>query len=148
MKVILKQNVAGTGKIGDVINVADGYAQNFLIKKGLAEAATQKSLMQNQKIKDEQKAIHNAETEKAKALAQKIKDITVTVKTKLGTNGKMFGSVTTKEISEKLAALGFSVDKKDIAISPHPIKEPGAFTAEAKLFTGIIAKFKVEVIAE
>jgi len=148
MKIILKQDVAGTGKRGDVVNVADGYAQNFLIKKGLAEPATPKALQQNLKIKEEQKAAHDAETEQATALAQKLKDTTISIKIKLGESGKMFGSVTTKEISEKLAEQGIAVDKKDIIISPNPIKELGIFTAEAKLPSGITAKFKVIVESE
>lgn len=145
MKVILKADVKGSGKKGDILEVSDGYAKNFLIKKGLAEIATASGINEiNQKKKAD--AYHKAETVKAtKELAVKLNGMEVPVAIKVGENGKAFGSVTTANIASSLSSLGFEVDKKKITIK-ETIKSVGTYEAEIWLMEGISAKIKVNVI--
>ena len=143
MKVILKADVKGTGKKGDVIEVADGYGKNFLIKKGLAEAATASGVNEaNQKKAAD--AYHKAEEIKAqKALATSLEGQTVVVSIKAGENGKVFGSVTSAHVAAALAEKGFDVDKKKIRMDA--VKTTGIFPAEIRLMEKISAKIKVQV---
>lgn len=144
MKVILLQDVQGTGKKGEVKEVKDGFARNCLIKKNLAVEATN----QNMNILDGQKAHaqHKIDTEiaAAKQTAAVIEGKTYSTKVKAGANGKLFGSVTAKDISALIkAADKVDVDKKKIVC--RDIKAFGVYEAEAKLYNGISAKFKVQV---
>ncbi|MBR7186767.1 MAG: 50S ribosomal protein L9 [Clostridia bacterium] len=145
MKVILKADVKGSGKKGDIIEVSDGYAKNFLLKKGLADIATAGGINEIQQ-KRTAVAFHKAENIKAqKELAAKIDGTTVTVPIRVGNNGKVFGSVTTEKISEALFALGFEVDKKKIN-AKIGFRQLGVFDAEIRLIEGVIAKIKVNVV--
>ena len=137
MKVILLQDVKGQGKKGEVVDVNEGYARNFLVKKGLAEIATATKLNDlNQKKSSAD--FHKAEEVKAtKILAEQIK----------GQNGKVFGSVTGGNISDALAEAGYAIDKKKI-ILPQPIKTLGTYDIDLKLMEGIISKIIVSVEAE
>lgn len=143
MKVILKADVKGSGKKGDIIEVADGYGKNFLIKKGLAEAATASGVNEaNQKKAAD--AYHKAEEIKAqKALAASLEGQTVVVSIKAGENGKVFGSVTSAHVAAALAEKGFDVDKKKIRMDT--VKNTGIFPAEIRLMEKISAKIKVQV---
>lgn len=145
MKVILKADVKGSGKKGDIIDVADGYGKNFLIKKGLAEIATANGINEvNQKKSAE--AFHKAENIKAtQELAKKLNGLEVPVAIKVGENGKAFGSVTTAQIAEALLNLGYEIDKKKIVIKEQ-FKNVGTYSAEIKLMEGIGAKIVVNVI--
>ena len=147
MKVILLQDVKGQGKKGEVVDVNEGYARNFLIKKGYAEAATANKLndlTQKKAAAD----YHKAEEIKAtKALAEEIKGKTFIVKIKAGQNGKVFGSVTGANISDALLAAGYNVDKKKI-ILPQPIKTLGTYDIELKLMEGVSSKIIVVVEGE
>ncbi len=145
MKVILKADVKGSGKKGEVIEVSDGYAKNFLLKKGLAEIATAGGINEaHQKRTAEQ--YHKEESEKAlKALAAELKGKKVTVAIRAGENGKVFGSVTTAQIAAALSELGYEVDKKKIAVK-EPIKTIGTAEAEVRLMEGAVAKITVEVV--
>ncbi len=147
MKVILLQDVKGQGKKGEVVDVNEGYARNFLVKKGLAEIATATKLNDlNQKKSSAD--FHKAEEVKAtKILAEQIKGKTFTVKIKAGQNGKVFGSVTGGNISDALAEAGYAIDKKKI-ILPQPIKTLGTYDIDLKLMEGIISKIIVSVEAE
>lgn len=147
MKVILLQDVKGQGKKGEVVDVNEGYARNFLLKKGLAEIATATKLNDlNQKKSSAD--FHKAEEVKAtKILAEQIKGKTFTVKIKAGQNGKVFGSVTGGNISDALAEAGYAIDKKKI-ILPQPIKTLGTYDIDLKLMEGIISKIIVSVEAE
>ncbi len=147
MKVILLQDVKGQGKKGEVVDVNEGYARNFLVKKGLAEIATATKLNDlNQKKSSAD--FHKAEEVKAtKILAEQIKGKTFTVKIKAGQNGKVFGSVTGGNISDALAAAGYAIDKKKI-ILPQPIKTLGTYDIDLKLMEGITSKIIVSVEAE
>lgn len=145
MKVILKADVKGSGKKGDVIEVSDGYARNFLLKKGLAEPATASGINEISQRKTAD-AFHKAENEKAlKALAKELNGKEVTISIRAGENGKVFGSVTTLQVASALEALGYEVDKKKIAFKEN-IKTLGAFEAEVRLMEGVTAKIVVNVV--
>jgi large subunit ribosomal protein L9 len=143
MKVLLTADVKGTGKKGDVVEVADGYGRNFLIKKGLAEIATANNVHQAQQ-KKESEAFHKAEEVKAlKALAAELEGKKVTVKIKTGENGKTFGSVTSTHVAQALSESGYDIDKKKIKM--EAVKTVGSLPAEIRLMEGVIAKITVVV---
>ena len=147
MKVILLQDVKGQGKKGEVVDVNDGYARNFLIKKGLAEIATA-SKLNDLTQKKAAADYHKAEEVKAtKALAAEIKGKSFIVKIKAGQNGKVFGSVTGANIADALQAAGYDVDKKKVVL-PQPIKTLGTYDVELKLMEGVSSKIAVVVEAE
>ena len=147
MKIILLQDVKGQGKKGEVIEVNEGYARNFLIKKGLAEVATA-SKLNDISQKKAAADFHKAEEVKAtKAMASELKGKTFTVKIKAGQNGKVFGSVTGADISEALQAEGYTVDKRKVILT-QPIKTLGSYDIELKLLEGVSAKITVNVEAE
>lgn len=147
MQVILLQDVKGQGKKGDLVDVNEGYARNFLVKKGFAEIATpnkindlkQKKAAADYHKQEEIKAMH--------ALAAELKGKKFTVRIKVGQGGKVFGSVTGANISEALGAAGYDVDKRKIVL-PNPIKAVGIYDVELKLLEGISTKIKVEVAEE
>lgn len=146
MKVILKTDVKGSGKKGDVIEVSDGYAKNFLLKKGLAEIATASGINEiNQKKAAD--AFHKAEYVKSqKELAAKLNNAQVTVAIKAGENGRVFGSVTTAHVASALADLGYDIDKKKITLK-STIKNVGDFEAEIRLMEGVTCKINVKVVS-
>ncbi|MBR6736790.1 MAG: 50S ribosomal protein L9 [Clostridia bacterium] len=146
MKVILLKDVKGTGKAGEIKEVADGYARNCLIKKGLAEEATSVKV-NSLNIKKDAQTFHKQEEIKAlKELAKNINGTQVEIKIKTGDNGKIFGSVTSKEINEKLLEKGFEIDRKNILLK-EPIKSLGSTQVEVKLLPDAIAKITVLVTA-
>ena len=146
MKVILLEDVKGKGKKGDVVNVSDGYAKNFLFPKKLAlEANTanmnalmgQKASMQHKK---------DMELEAAQNIAKKLEGITVPVEAKGGTSDRLFGSVTSKEIADVLKAkFDVAIDKRKIVLD-EPIRNFGAYKLDVKLYPGVIGVLKVNVI--
>lgn len=146
MKVILLADVKSQGKKGDIINVSDGYAHNFLLAKGLAAVATADKLnaieIQNKAIIRHKEEAKNKYSEQAKALNGQ----SFTLSIKAGENGKLFGSITAKEISEQMNKAGFVVDKKQIIIKEQ-IKTLGIHEISIKLSPEIIAKCTVKVIA-
>ncbi len=147
MKVILLKDVKGLGKARDIKEVSDGYARNCLIKQGLAEEATAVKV-NSLNIKKGAEEYHRQE--EIKALKEQAKNLTgksVTLKIKCGENGKIFGSVTTKEIADAINELGFMVDKKKILLK-DVIKNIGEYTVEVKFLPEVIAKVKVVVIGE
>ena len=144
MKVILLADVKGQGKKNDVIEVSDGYAKNFLIPRKLAKAADAQSL-NDVKVKEAAR-LYRIETEKkeAQALAEKLKTIVVKIPASCGSDGRLYGSVTTKDISEKLQAdFGIVIDKRKLA--SEPIKAYGKYEVEAKLYTEVTGKVNVLV---
>ncbi|NCA66775.1 MAG: 50S ribosomal protein L9 [Clostridia bacterium] len=147
MKVVLQEDLKGKGKKGDVITVSDGYAMNFLIPKKIAVNASSTIINEiNQK-----KAADIARMKKEKEDALKGKDAlssaTVRVKVKCGESGKIFGSVTSKEIATALNNMGFNVDKKNIILK-EPIKKIGREMIEIKLYHDVIARVNIVVEAE
>lgn len=147
MKVILLQDVKGTGKKGEIKEVSDGYARNMLFKKGLAKEATPVEI-NSLKIKQQAEEFHRAEEIKAlKATAQSINGKEVVCKVKSGAQGKIFGSVTSKEVADALLEQGVEVDKKKILL-PSPIKTVGDYQIEIKFMTDITAKINLKVVEE
>lgn len=145
MKVILLSDVKPLGKKGDVVEVADGYGKNFLIKKGMAKAATASTVHEAQQ-KKEAAAFHKAEEVKAlKALAADLDNKTVHVKIKTGENGKMFGSVNTAHVAAALMEMGYDIDKKKIKM--EPVKTLCTLPAEIRLMEGVVSKITVVVEA-
>ncbi len=147
MKVILVKDVKGQGRKGDTVNVSDGYANNYLLKNGLAIQANQANVNINARQKENEAKRIAEETAKAKEDAAKLKDVTLNFQIEMGERGKAFGSITGKEISEELSKMGFSVDKKDIVMD-KAIKTEGAFEVELKLYKGVSCKLKLNVKAK
>lgn len=146
MRVILKQDVKGSGKKGDIITVNDGYAKNFLLKKGLAVVANNETLGENASMKASIQHKIDLERQAAEELAEKVKAAYVRVTLKCGDNGKVFGSITAKEIADNLVEQGLNVDKKCLVLD-GPIKTPGVYTIGVKLYKDIQTSLKVDVIA-
>lgn len=147
MKVILLKDVKGTGKAGEIIEVADGYARNCIIKKGLGEEATPVKI---NSLNIKNKSIEFHKNEEIKALKEQAKNLNgkkVTLKIKCGENGKIFGSVTAKEIADSLTEIGFSVDKKKVLLK-DPIKSLGTYTVEVKFLPDVFSKITVEVVPQ
>lgn len=144
MKVILQQDVKSLGKKGDLVNASDGYARNFLFPKGLAIEANS-SAMNDFNNKEASKKLHKAEEIKAaKADADKLDGKTFKLKAKAGANGKLFGSVTSKDVSKQIKEeLGIDVDKRKIVMPD--VKAFGTVQAEIKVYQGISAKIFVQV---
>lgn len=147
MKVILLKDVKALGKVGEMKEVSDGYAKNFLLKNNLAKIATNSNILENNAQKSSAD-FHFAEQKKeAEVLAKKLKTVNVVLKIKCGDNGKIFGSITASDISEELKKQGFDIDKKKIELS-SPIKNSGDHTVCIKLFQGVFANISVNVIAQ
>ena len=144
MKVILKEDVKGQGKKGQLVNVSDGYARNFLLPRGLAMEADAQAM--NDLKNKEEAARHHAAMEKqnAEEAAKALKGKTVRLTAKAGSAGRLFGSVTTKEVAEGLKAqFQVEVDKRKISMAD--VKAFGSYEAEVKLYPGISAKITVMV---
>lgn len=145
MEVILKKDVKGTGKEGDVVKVSDGFARNKLIPGGLAVEATEanKRAIAREKAKAAEKFAQDKEA--AEQLAARLTAAPVIVKTKVGDNGKLFGSITSMDIAQAVSEqLGTEVDKKKIVLD-KPIKEVGETEVTVKLFQDVAAKVKVVI---
>lgn len=146
MKVILLKDVKGTGNKGEIVEVNDGYARNFLIKKGLAQEGTQQNIYVAEQRKKAYEAKIAAERAEAREIANKLKNVTVKVSAKGGeNNGKMFGSVTSEMISNALKDLGFDIDKKKIEIKDS-IRDFGEFEVVLKLYSEVSQTLKINVV--
>ncbi len=147
MKVILLKDVKGSGKAGDTINVADGYARNYLVAKGLAVEANAKNIAELNSKKASQQ--HKLDLEKADniSLKEKLEGKTVEIKAAAGANGKFFGAVTSANVSDAIAKqYGVNIEKKKINMTD--IKSYGDFTAEIKLSQGVSFKMTVKTIGD
>ena len=147
MKVILLDNIKGVGKKDEVINASDGYARNFLFPKKLALEATKDNLVKLKAKQDSNQ--HKKDLEKAKAIeiANKLKEIVLKIEVKAGDNGKIFGGVTSKEISENLKTqYNIDVDKKKIVLK-ETIEVLGTVNVDIKLYEGVLATLKVNTVA-
>ncbi|SCY62063.1 50S ribosomal protein L9 [Alkaliphilus peptidifermentans] len=148
MKVILLQDVKGLGKKGQVANASDGYARNFLFPKNLAMEASEGNMKSLDQQKKSQQIKKDKELEEAKQLADGIEKITIEIKAKVGEGGRLFGSVTAKEIVELLEKKHqIKIDKRKVTL-PDPIRELGIKEVELKVYPNVIAKLKVNVIEE
>ena len=145
MKVILTADVKGKGKKGEMVTVSDGYARNFLFPRNLAINADAQA-MTELKNREESKAFHIAEDKKvAQAICDKINKQTVTIKAKAGASGKLYGAITSKEIADEIKKQ-FAVDVDKRKISVNDIKAAGEYSADVKLYNGIVAQITVSVV--
>ena len=145
MKVILSADVKGQGRKGDIINVSDGYANNFLLKNKLAVPANAGNLNINAQEKANLAKKIKEETEAAKEVAKKLENVVVNLTVQVGENGKAFGSISAKEISEELTKMGFEIDKKKIILQSG-IKTAGKYPATIKISPEESAKITVNII--
>lgn len=145
MKVVLLQDVKALGKKGEVVEVSEGYARNFLLGKKYAVEATPANLNTLKLQKANADKIAAEQLAEAKEIAGKLESVTATVAIKAGENGKTFGSVSSREIAQALADQGAEVDKKKIVL-PEPIKEFGKYDVKIKLHKDVAATVKVNVV--
>lgn len=147
MKVILLQDVKGLGKAGDLVNSKDGYARNFLFPKNLAIEANEENLKKWEERKKEEAKKIEQEIEAANELKTRLENTTVTLKVKTGSQGRLFGSITSLDVANALKEqYGIDIDKRKIELKEN-IKSLGEFEAEVKLYQDIIAKLKINVVA-
>lgn len=145
MKVILVKDVKSQGKKGDLIDVSDGYATNFLLPKGLAKPATKQAINELEGKKGAEQYRRNQEELKAHNIAERLKEITVKLSAKAGKEGKLFGSITSKDVAVALKEqFNIEVDKRKIDL-PDGIKNCGIRDVNVTLYTGIVGTFKVQV---
>lgn len=145
MKVILQENVEGLGYLGDVLNVANGYARNYLLprKKAVVADERQVKMFEHLKRQTDQKA--KQELQVLGDFGKKLSAVSVTFEVQTGKDDKLFGSVTSKDVAELLAAQGIEVDRRKIQL-PQPIKELGTFSVPVKLHRDIVSKVSVTVV--
>jgi len=147
MKVILREDIENLGKSGDLVTVKDGFGRNYLLPRKKAVLASE----QNMRQLEHEKGVITARNAKLKGAAEeqakKIGNIKVTIKRKVGEQDKLFGSVTALDIAEAVAAQGQNVDRRAIHL-PEPIKSTGHFEVELRLHREVVAKIKVDVVAE
>lgn len=146
MKIILKKEVIGLGEAGDVVNVKTGYALNYLVPQGFATVGTPSALKQHeetlrQRAHKEAKLVADAQALAAQASAVEIK-----IAAKVGESGKLYGGVTAAQVAEILAAAGVEIEKRNITLPE--IKAVGEYEASVKVYKGVVATLKVEVVAE
>ena len=148
MIVILKKDIKGTGKAGDVVKVSDGYARNMLLPRGLATEATEGNLRQLEKQKEIAAQKKAEEKAAAEELAAKLNTAAVTIKIRAGEGGRTFGSITSKDVADAIASqLGIEVDKKKIKLDA-PIKQVGEVEVELRLYHEVNAAVTVKVETE
>lgn len=148
MKVILLDNIKGVGKKDEVINASDGYARNFLFPRKLAVEANAENMSKLNNKKEANNYRKDLEKQEAQEIAKKLKGILLKMKVKAGENGKIFGGVTAKEISENLKTqYNMEIDKKKVDLK-EPIKTLGSFQVNIKLYEGVVGTLKLEVISE
>ncbi len=148
MKVIFIKDLKGQGKVGEEKNISDGYAKNFLIPKGYAIEATASNINDYKGKKDSENFKKQQEIDNAQDLKNKLSEITVKISAKSGENGKLFGSITSKEVSEQIKQqFNLAIDKKKIVL-PDGIKTVGTHKIEVKLHAGISGTITVNVISE
>ncbi|ETK00377.1 ribosomal protein L9 [Eubacterium nodatum ATCC 33099] len=145
MVVILKRDIKGTGKAGDIVKVSDGYARNMLIPKGWAIEATKGNINTLEKVKAKQAEEEAARKASAQELAKKIEEIEVCIDTKAGEGGRLFGSITSKDVCEALKTQhNIIIDKKKLQMR-QPIKALGTFSVKIKLYQDVSAELTVKV---
>lgn len=147
MKVILRQDVKGLGSAGEIKDVADGYARNYLYPRGIVLEASDANL---RRWENEKKALEKkkaVELLKTQEFAARLEKVSCTITVKIGEENKMFGSVTVSDIASSLSDAGFTIEKKDILLE-EPIKKPGAYVVEVRVSSQVHAKVKVWVVGQ
>ncbi|MFN5441631.1 MAG: 50S ribosomal protein L9, partial [Flavobacteriia bacterium] len=147
MEVILKKNVDKLGYANEVVTVKPGYGRNFLIPQGYAVLATASAKKAHEEIMRQKSHKESKMLAEAQEVAAKLADVTLSIATKAGENGKIFGSVNTVQIAEALREAGFDIDRKSLKIKDEPIRDLGTFEAEANLYKGVKQTFKIEVVS-
>jgi len=145
MKVIFLQDVKGQGKKGEIKDVAEGDARNFLIPRGLAQAATEGALKSIGQMKAAENKRKEKAREEAQALAEKLADMTLVIKAKAGENGRLFGAVTNKQIAEELEKQGFRIDKRQIELD-EPIRTLGVTRVTLRLYPEVKGELNVHIV--
>lgn len=148
MEVILKKNVDKLGYANDVVTVKPGYGRNFLIPQGYAVLATPSAKKAHEEVMRQKSHKEAKLVAEAQEIATKLTSVSISISTKAGENGKIFGSVNTVQLADALRKEGFDIDRKSLKIKDEPIKEVGMFEAEANLFKGVKQAFKFEVVGE
>jgi large subunit ribosomal protein L9 len=148
MEVILRKSVDKLGYKDEVVTVKPGYGRNFLIPQGYALLATASALKAHTETMKQRSHKESKILAEAEAIAAKLVEVKLTIGTKAGENGKIFGSVNTVQLAEALKGLGFDIDRKSLKIKNEPIKEVGSYEAEANLHKGVKPTFKFEVVGE
>jgi len=145
MKVVLLQDIKGSGKKGELVSVSDGYARNYLFPRNLAKEANSQAINELKNAEESKQYKIDQQIKQAKDAKAKLESKTIVIHAKAGSNGKLFGSITPKEISNEIKQrFNLLVDKRKITITGE-IKQYGKFDCEVKLYTGITAKIVVEV---
>ena len=147
MKVILRVAMESLGKAGDTVKVADGYARNYLVPKGLAVEASSWSLKASEHEKKHILQKIESEKKKAESMIEKLKGVTCTLTRRVGEQDKLFGSVTTKDIEESLIEQGVEINRKMILLE-EPIRSLGEFPVKIKLQPGVMTEIKITVVGE
>lgn len=148
MQVILLERIAHVGELGEVVKVKDGYARNFLIPTGKAKRATKEAIAEFETRRAELEKAQAERIANAQAQAEKMKDIVLTLKSKAGVDGRLFGSVTNADIAEALKAEGFDVKKSQVRTPAGSIKAVGEYTLDIAFLGDIKSEVKVVVLAE
>ncbi len=144
MRVIFLKDVKGQGKKGDIKEVKDGYAENFLIARGFAEKLTEQSLGRYKREKKQEADLDEEMRRQALDLKDKLKDVTIKFKVKTGVADKVFGSVSPKQIKDELDKLGYKIEKKQIVLD-HSISNLGFHDVEINLYKDIVVKIKIQL---
>ncbi len=148
MEVILKKNIDKLGYKDELVSVKPGYGRNFLIPQGYAVLATPSARKAHEETLKQRSHKESKIVAEAEALAAKLTEVKVSISTKVGENGKIFGSVNTVQLSEALKAAGYDIDRKSLKIKDEPIKEVGSYEAEVNLHKGVKPTITFDVVGE
>jgi large subunit ribosomal protein L9 len=148
MEVILKKNVSKLGYTNDIVKVKPGYGRNFLIPQGYAVLATASAKKAHAEVLKQKSHKEEKLLSEAQGIAEKIGNLKISIATKAGDKGKIFGSINTIQLSDALKKAGFEIDRKSLKIKEEPIKELGSYEAEVNLYKGVIQTLKFEVVEE
>lgn len=148
MEVILKKNVSKLGYTNDIVKVKPGYGRNFLIPHGYAVLATASAKKAHAEVLKQKSHKEEKLLSEAQGIAEKIGNLEISIATKAGDKGKIFGSINTIQLSDALKKAGFEIDRKSLKIKEEPIKELGSYEAEVNLYKGVIQTLKFEVVEE
>jgi large subunit ribosomal protein L9 len=147
MEVILRQAIENVGQPGDLVNVSNGFARNFLLPRGLAYEATEGNLKRIVQEKERLQVAEQKRRDSAQAVADRLQEVSLTFSARVGDEGKLFGSITSADITEQLAAQGFNIEKRQIDLH-EPIKALGIYRVPVKLHADVKSEVKVWVIKQ